>query len=209
MDKEFIPPIGTNKTTMKYKPFFVFFSFVCLVSLSTCQNSPDQEDPSPETTADRSPFFVDDASHLYFKNMRAYYYDESPGPGNSNADRMNLYQLRRFSNTSDRPILYPLIVDNWIKDEAYLFIEKNAYRGGFKDPLTVLAIEANDTSLLELNRPNMKTQLDFAILLEARLEAGQDLLVFDSTGVAVPIFADKQDQLNFLTTLKDYKKLTE
>lgn len=198
-----------NRTIMKYKPFFVFFCFVLLLSLSTCQNASSEEGSSAETAAERSPFFVNDASHLYFKNVRAYYYDEKPGPGANSAERMKLYQLRKFSGTSDRPILFPVIVDNWIKDEAYLFIEENGYVGGFKKPLTVLAVAAKDTSTIELTRPTMNTQLAFAETLQANLEAGQALLVLDSMGTAVPIFTDKQDQLNFLTTLKDYKKLTE
>lgn len=141
--------------------------------------------------------------------MRAYYYDENPGPGPNTAERMNLYRLRKFSDTPDRPILYPIIVDNWIKDEAYLFIEGNDYNSGFKNPLTILAVEVNDTSTLELTRPTIEMQLTFAELLATRIEAGQELLVLDSTGTAIPIFKDKQDQLNFLTTIKDYKKLTE
>ncbi|GAB5552226.1 MAG: hypothetical protein Sapg2KO_18170 [Saprospiraceae bacterium] len=190
---------------MKYKAIFVFFSFLLLVSLSTCQNKKAQEYLSTE----QSTFFVNDASHLYFKNVRAYYYNEKPGPGPNTAERMNLYRLRKFSDTSDRPILYPIIVDNWIKDEAYLFIEGNDYNRGFKNPLTVLAIEANDTTTLELTRPTMDMQLTFTESLATSLEAGQELLVLDSTGTAVPIFTNKQDQLNFLTTIKDYKKLTE
>lgn len=202
-----------NRTIMKYKSFFVFFCFVLLVSLSTCQNDSSHAmhyvATTTETTAEQSSFFVNDASHVYFKNVRAYYYDEKPGPGANSAERMKLYQLRKFSDTPDRPILFPVIVDNWIKDEAYLFIEENEYVGGFKKPLTVLAIEAKDTSTIELTRPTMDAQLAFAELLKTRLEADQVLLILDSMGTATPIFTDKQDQLNFLTTLKDYKKLTE
>lgn len=190
---------------MKYKSFFILFSVLYFLSFASCQKNTAEADKNVE----QSPFFVDDASHLYFKNMRAYYYDESAGPGANNTERMNLYKLRKFSTTLDRPILFPVIVDNWVKDEAYLFIEKNAYRGGFKDPLTVLAIESMDTTSIELTRPNINTQLEFAELIEARLNNEQDLLVLDSAGVSVPLFVDKQDRLNFLTALKDYQKLVE
>lgn len=59
-------------------------------------------------------------SNLFFRNVRQIYYDRSSPDGT--------WQAYRFSDRytgNDRPVIEPVIVINWLKDEAYLLIDVN------------------------------------------------------------------------------------
>lgn len=146
---------------------------------------------------------VDDASHLYFKNMRAYYYDQETGP----AEGTDLYRLRKITSQPSNPMLIPVIVDNWLRDEAYLLVETNDYQEGFAEPLTIGYIEGTDTTRMPLHEPGMPGQIKFARALAPLLEAKQDLLIQTAGENWAPIFGDPRDRLHFLTTLRDYNRL--
>jgi hypothetical protein len=139
--------------------------------------------------------------------MRLYYYQDSLAPGGKPSERMNIYKLRNFADTKDRPILYPLIIDNWIKDEAYLFLKTNHYPIG--EPITVLAIQEQDTTQVSLARATPDLQLALAQQIADFLEADQSIFVLDTAKQAVPLFQNRNDRRHFLTTVKDYRRLTE
>jgi len=65
---------------------------------------------------------IDDASRLYFKNVRQPYYDRE---GRDDA-KMNIYRLGKRAILDDEPHLNVAIIINRIKDEAYLYIEPSA-----------------------------------------------------------------------------------
>jgi len=62
---------------------------------------------------------IDDASRLYFKNVRQPYYDRE-GRGDA---KMNIYRLGKRILNEHEPILNVAIIINRIKDEAYLYVE--------------------------------------------------------------------------------------
>ncbi|MEL6926847.1 MAG: hypothetical protein AAFO94_22595, partial [Bacteroidota bacterium] len=84
-----------------------------------------------EFTGDKQ-FRTTDPSRLYFSNMRSGSYFNRRKPNT----KVDLYTLRKFSREKERPILYPIIVNNWLQDEAYVFIERNQY-DAFKDSLKI------------------------------------------------------------------------
>ena len=190
---------------MKDSFFLLLFLAVSIFWGFSCQNSTEPK----EVTDTSSPFYVDDADHLFFKNTRAYYYDQSMGPGQDNSQRMHLYQLKKFSNTKDRAILFPVIVDNWIKDEAYLFVETNAYQEGYAYPLSVFAITGQDSLYFQLERKDIPGQLAFARNISKKLKEGHNLYIRTATDRFDPLLSDPSDQLNFQTTVKDYERLIQ
>jgi hypothetical protein len=139
--------------------------------------------------------------------MRSYYYTESLAPGGKPSQRMNIYQLRKFSESKDYPLVIPRIVDNWFEDEAYLFLEANEYP--LASPLTLYTVEAQDTSMLKLERPSPAAQWAMAEELAKALEQETSILVLNENGEREPIFTKKADRLAFLTTVKDFRRLTE
>jgi len=73
----------------------------------------------PITVDQDSYLAIDDASRLYFKNVRQPYYDRE---GRRDA-KMNIYRLGKRIVNEDEPILNIAIVINRVKDEAYLYVE--------------------------------------------------------------------------------------
>jgi hypothetical protein len=65
---------------------------------------------------------IDDASRLYFKNVRQPYYDRE---GRDDA-KMNIYRLGKRMTEDDNPNLNVAIIINRIKDEAYLYVEPSS-----------------------------------------------------------------------------------
>jgi hypothetical protein len=188
---------------MKDNNFFYAVLFLTLLSLVACTD-PSSSDLSENTT---TPFSVKDPNYIYFKNMRSYYYAESLAPGGKPSQRMNIYQLRKFSEIKDYPLIIPRIIDNWFEDEAYLFLEANEYP--LASPLTLYAVEGQDTSILKLERPSPEAQWAMAQDIEVILEQERPLLVLNNNGEREPIFTQKADRLAFLTTMKDFRRLTE
>src|SRR6187549_665039 len=65
-------------------------------------------------------FEMGDDSELFYRNVRQIYYDRSSPDGTWQAYRFG----GRYAG-NDRPVIQPVIVINWLKDEAYLLIETN------------------------------------------------------------------------------------
>ena len=185
---------------MKDKFIFSILSFACFYLLSSCAESSDiaQIDST-------SPYYVDDADHLYFKNMRAYYYENTKGP----SEGIDYYNLRKQSKAKDRPILQPTITDFWIKDEAYLTVGKNDFADGYADPLTIIAVQNNDTSIITLANQRPQAQTNFHLNIDKKLSQDAQLFVYNAEDQPVPILEDKGDRMAFGTIIKDYLKLVQ
>lgn len=188
---------------MKYSTFFYAVIFFYSISLVSCEPSLATQNSS----SGENSFSVADPNYIYFKNVRSYYYEESLAPGGKPSERMNIYQLRKFSDSNLRPQLYPRIIDNWLQDEAYLFLEGNDYP--IAAPLTLFAVEGMDTLMISMERPSPDKQWETAQKISEAMEAGRSLFILDESGNRLPIFELKTDRLAFLTTIKDFRRLTE
>ena len=179
----------------------LFSFFVCLLFISAC-TSPE---PQKEFTGDRQ-FRTTDPSRLYFNNIRStdYYRNRKPGT------RIDLYRHRKLSFKDDRPVLHPVIVNNWMKDEAYIFIEKNAYRNGWSDTLTVRWSQGDTLSgTYELPLGTRPAMYEFAGKIYGAMKDKQQLQVKDKFGNFTPILSDGTDRSAFQMVMRDYYKLTE
>ncbi len=156
--------------------------------------------PPPEQTKDKR-FHITAPSLLYFKNMRSTAYEESTQPGT----RIELYRLRRFSETDERPILYPIIANNWLEDQAYLYLRANEYEKGYARPIRIRWPEGGDT----LHASNREEQYRFALNIYEQLKEGKELKVLSQDSTFVPIYENRQDRSHYLTTVQDYLRLTE
>ena len=151
-----------------------------------------------------SQFRTTDPSRLYFKNMRASHYYNRRKPNT----KIDLYTLRKFSNDHKRPILYPVIVNNWLQDEAYVFIEKNKY-AEFTDTLDIMWKTDTLSEGFQLALFNKANQYEFAGRLYEKLLNNEELHLKNKNGKWVPIFQNRADRLHFLSTMRDYYRLTE
>lgn len=178
------------------------FALFIWASLSfSCQTPPGQStatgDPRFQTTA---------PSLLFFKNMRSAYYETQEQP----QTRIELYRLRRFAtSSSQRPILIPIIANNWLADEAYLFIQPNAFEKGFAEPYTVFWEDDGTAGSRTLHPMDVNQQYEFALEVYERLAKGYALQALCADSTLAPIFDQQEDRLNFMTVVKDYLRLIE
>ncbi|MFY0591702.1 hypothetical protein [Roseivirga sp.] len=66
-------------------------------------------------------FKTDDASNLFFKNVRQFYYEVEE----MEAAKLNIFRLKKRELSNDQPVINLAIVNNWRYDEAYLLLEPN------------------------------------------------------------------------------------
>ena len=190
---------------MKDNLIFIFCVIVGCFYFNSCTNNQVRENSSDPSSL----YFVDDADHLFFKNTRAYYYDQSRGPGSDESQRPNLYQLKKISKRKDRAILIPIIVDNWIKDEAYLMLTSNDFDEGFYSPFTIARVAGSDTTAVVQEGRSMPQQTTFAQAIAKMLEKEADFLIKNEKEEWVSLFADPNDRLHYLTAIRDYQRLVQ
>jgi hypothetical protein len=135
-----------------------------------------------------------------------YYYLE-----NRRHSKVDIYLLKKYSYTRKRPIIYPKIVNNWLKDEAYIFIEDGLYPYFPNDTLQLFwSSEKLDSSGVHyLGTRTKKAQYEFAGAVYESLSVNANFKFINSNNDTIPIFEDYNDRINFMTTVRDYYRLTE
>lgn len=175
------------------------YLLLCIAFCWACESN-----KSPKSFAGDRQFQTTDPARLYFNNIRsvAYYRTRKPH------SKIDIYQVRKFARTDKRPILYPQILDNWLENEAYLFLEKNAFPE-FASPLTIKAESDTLSTTFEIDVFNKKKQYAFAENIFKALKNGQELSVKTKEESYVPIFQNYQDKSNFMMTMQDYYRLID
>jgi hypothetical protein len=114
--------------------------------------------------------------------------------------------------TKKYPLLIPVIINNWMEDEAYLFFENNLYPY-FTDTITVKWQTMTDSSttegIFELALRNKQNQYEFGGKLFESIQKGHNLFIKNSKNEFVPFYNDLSDQSAFRMTILDYYRLTE
>jgi hypothetical protein len=179
------------------KPFLIVQLLIILL-LTGCKIDQDKK-------VDRSKFQfeIGDDSELFFRNVRQIFYDRSSPDGT--------WQAYRFSNRyfgNERPVILPVIVINWLKDEAYLLIDTNELLGE-EDYLKVII---SDSSTLKsdtviLNQRGRERMLEFGSQLYEAIQANQQIEV-KSRGEFLPVLNEDIDSESFRVTMSDYYRLT-
>lgn len=108
-------------------------------------------------------------------------------------------------------MITPVIADNWIKDEAYIFLERNAHPDLNVDTLIVQwkNDETGESGILQMAQPTIQAQYELAQSMYNSLKSGHKLTFFSSQKEWKPLFFDRKDEQNFLITMKDYNALIE
>ncbi len=148
-------------------------------------------------------FQMGDDPELFFRNVRQIYYDRSSPDGT--------WQAYRFGDRytgNERPVILPVIVINWLHDEAYLLIESNDILSE-EDYLQIVVSEASmsTSDTLTLNERGRERMLEFGSRLYEALQANSKITV-KSSGTFVPILTEEIDREAFRVTMADYYRLT-
>lgn len=149
-------------------------------------------------------FRMSQPSRLYFANIRAssYYFEKPKGTD------LEVYRLRKFSNTAKRPMVIPLIVQAYLKDEAYVFVRPNDFpRLG---PGLRIDFTHPDTSgSYVLDAGSKAQQLQLAEDLRTSVLRGDSLSVRLNDGTAAPIYRTREERGHLLTVMLDYDRLRD
>ena len=148
-------------------------------------------------------FEIGDDSELFFRNVRQIYYDRSSPDGTWQA-----YRFSKHYSGNDRPVIIPVIVINWMKDEAYLLIETNDLLSE-EEFLTVVItdIDSLKTDTITLNQRGRERMLEFGSQLYEAIMSNQEIKV-QKDGDFIPILTEELDKEAFRITLADYYRLT-
>lgn len=179
-------------------------SWAVLILLLFCVGCSGDALQDREGTGDRR-FRTTPPSLLYFKNMRSTKYTLEEQP----VSRIELYKLNAYKDKVESPVLYPVIANNWLVDEAYLFLEPNDWSAGFLSPLAISTDTLWSSPVLELQPSTPQRQYELALMLYDGLIQGSSWYVAASDSTFVPLFEDKSDRTYFLTTVRDFLKLTD
>ncbi len=179
------------------KPFLIGQLLIILL-LAGCKIDQDKK-------VDRSKFQfeIGDDSELFFRNVRQIFYDRSSPDGT--------WQAYRFSNRylgNERPVILPVIVINWLKDEAYLLIDTNELLS--QEDYLEVTISDSSTSKSDtiiLNQRGRERMLEFGSQLYEAIQANQQIEV-KSRGEFLPVLKEDIDREAFRVTMGDYYRLT-
>jgi hypothetical protein len=177
---------------------FLIGPILIILSLTGCKIDHDKK-------VDRAKFQyeIGDDSELFFRNVRQIYYDRSSPDGTWQAYRLS----DRYRGT-ERPVILPVIVINWLKDEAYLLIDTNEILSE-EDYLEVITTDpANSKSdTLTLNQRGRDRMLEFGSKLYEAIQSNQKMVV-KSKGEFLPVLNEDIDRETFRVTMSDYYRLT-
>lgn len=137
---------------------FLLISFVLLGCNPDKQTKVDQ---------DKITFATDDASRLFFKNVRQLYYQLEV----MEAAKLRIYRHKQRDQSEDRPIINLAIVDNWRYDEAYLLLEPNEPLAN-QSGLIVKWESSEGNGEIIYKRGNKSDQIAFADQIYGRIQQG-------------------------------------
>jgi hypothetical protein len=148
-------------------------------------------------------FEIGDDTELFFRNVRQIYYDRSSPDGTWQA-----YRISNHYAGNDRPVIIPVIVINWLKDEAYLLIENN----DFLSEEEFLRVVVTDISSLKsdtitLNQRGRERMLEFGSLLYEAIMSNHKIYI-QKKGDFLPILTEEVDREAFRVTMADFYRLT-
>jgi hypothetical protein len=170
---------------------------ILMMSLTCCKIDQDKKaDPS------KFQFTVREDADLFFRNVRQVYYDRSSPDGT--------WQAYRFSNRytgNEKPMLTPVIVIHWLKDEAYLLIENNQPLDD-EEFISVL-IQNSETKMdtIELKERGKERMLNFGAKIYEAIQSEKEMKILVG-GSYAPFLLEPEDREAFRVPMSDFYRLT-
>ena len=159
--------------------------------------------PDKERVVDRNnPVFkTNDATRLFFKNVRLLYYNLEE----QNEGKIQVLSLKSRVEDSGKPIINVDLVNNWFQDRAYPMIRLSEYFNDVDRIEVVMTSKDGDSEIIAFDRQsNMIEHFYFATAIyEGILKQYQMTLASDNT----PIMTDSEEREGFRITMVDYYRL--
>lgn len=143
-------------------------------------------------------------SRIYFKNIRSTSYQWQQDA----ATRTDYYLLRKIGTQSPKPLLYPVIADIWMEDQAQLLLESGKY-DTLPVPLLVYWQSQSDSGTYSLKSRNVTELYELGLQLYQSIQKGHTLEIGFPNQEKQPLLRDQTDRRNFTVSMQDYLRLTE
>lgn len=172
--------------------FLILFSFAC------------NPDKSRSIDTENLVYKSNDASKLFFRNVRASYYDKQTLP----EAKIDVYRMKNRNSTEDYPVLNLALVNNWLQDEAYIIIEPNS----FYSVGDTIRVTWDDQKLGEQKADfvygNKNNHTRFADKIYQNLLDMQSMKIH-ADGESWPLFSRNEDREIFRKTMIDFYRLVQ
>ena len=177
----------------------VLLSLCAIVLLAAC--NPDKQKEVDQTTIS---FDTNDASKLFFKNMRQSYYDQQI----MEEAKLELYRFSKRNTDNETPVINLTIVNNWRYDQAYLLLEPGAGMSLSDLKISWTNSELGESGEIVFENGNKETIVRFADQIYYQLQRGSQFKVMLEDG-EVDILKTSQDREAFRITMVDYYRLVQ
>lgn len=172
----------------------------CLVALLACSPS-----KKKEVNEDEAKYTTSDASEIFFKNVRAIYYDKT----SMDEAKLDIYKIKERMTSEEAPLVNLSIVVNWRHDEAYVLTEPNAYLQ-MMDTIQVIWQDSayNESGQYLFTQGNKDKHFRFATQLYRSLQAQHQLYILEKDRKVK--FMHRRDMSEpFRKTMVDYFRLVD
>jgi hypothetical protein len=169
---------------------------LCLSTLFGCG------EPQPATDTS-GPYYVAAPDLLYFRNIRQTHYRQLAAA----REGVDLYEPRTWVEVQSGPGWKPQLAVNWLEDEAYFFLQLEAFDGAYAEPFTWYWGEEENLDSMVVERFDLESQFTIAQLLKIQLEKGSDFYLLEANGTKRPFLVDGAARTNMLVALQDYFRL--
>ncbi len=154
---------------------------------------------------DQPQFDTTDPSELFFKNVRALYYDKEE----NQAGKLEIFRIKRNAASVDSTALNVVIVLNWRLDQAYVLIESDGLLAGERVVTLVWEDEQEGdrgSAAFDLNDKN--SQFTLASTIYGYILKRYNLYYLEN-GKKRPLLASKEAREAFRITMFDFYNLVE
>jgi len=144
------------------------------------------------------------SARIFFKNIRTYLYQWEQAPNS----RTDFYLLRKIAESSPRPILYPVIADVWMQDQAHLLLRSGQYEQ-LPLPISIQWQSKKDSGQIRLDTLNKSQQYEVAMAIYNAVGTAHKIRIQFPGEEFKALFSAERDQTHFMISLQDYLRLTE
>lgn len=166
--------------------------------LASCQIDKDKK-----INRDKFSFKTGDDTEIFFKNMRQSYY----GIEENKQANFNLFRFKETPDIKDVPQVKPVIVINYLQDEAYIMLETNSFFKDYQPMHFQWQDSTQSTGDISLEAYNREAILEFSTQLYESIIKNHQLST-EINGKQYKIFVDRKEREAFRVTLSDYYRLT-
>ena len=192
--------VETRIRTFSYSIMYNKLTSLLLILIFILSCNPDKQtkvDPNEIT------FATDDASVLFFKNVRQLYYEMEE----MEAAKLKIFRHKKRDQSQDEPIINLAIDENWRFDEAYLLLEPNAVISSLNE-FTIKWEGETGTGEILYRQGNKSDQVAFADQIYGCIQQGCTFSI-QVNDIWDTFLGSEKSREAFRVTMFDYYRLVK